>query len=83
VRLLSTLFKLLRYKRQTIYRKSKRFEKQEHVERKIGFGRKCAPSSFKARAALKKQTEDKSSSQHCEKVFDKGKSPPQSQKIYT
>jgi hypothetical protein len=46
-------FKLLRFKIPTIYR---RFAKQEKVERKIGSGEKCALSSCKVRAALKKQS---------------------------
>jgi hypothetical protein len=47
-------FKLLGFKIPTIYRTIKRFEKQEKVERKIGTGKKCALSSSKVRAALKK-----------------------------
>jgi hypothetical protein len=47
-------FKLRRFKIHTIYRTIKRFEKQEIVERKIGSGKKCALSSSKVRAALKK-----------------------------
>jgi hypothetical protein len=42
-------FKPLGYRKPTIYRTIKRFETQEKVERKIGFGKKCAFSSSKAR----------------------------------
>jgi hypothetical protein len=82
---LSIIIKLLGYTPllATIYRRIKRFEKQESVERKIGFGQKCAISSSKARAVLKKQTAGRSAksyrelgwkiqlsaSQHYKKVF--------------
>jgi hypothetical protein len=48
-------FKLLEFKILIIYRRVKRFEKQEKVKRKIGSEKKCAFSSSKVRAALKKQ----------------------------
>jgi transposase len=53
-----TLLSTLNYwvKVSTIYRSIKRFEKQEKLERKIGSGKKCALSSSKVRAALKKQS---------------------------
>jgi hypothetical protein len=47
-------FKLLGFKISTIYHTITKFEKQEKVERKIGSGKKCALSSSKVRAALKK-----------------------------
>jgi AraC-like DNA-binding protein len=53
-------FKLLVIKIPTIYRTIKRFENQEKVEKKIGSGKKCAFSSSKVRAALKKQTASRS-----------------------
>jgi hypothetical protein len=59
------------------------------VETKIGSGKKCALSSSKVRAALKNSAKSyrelgwKSSSQHCQKVFDKDGNPSQSQKIYS
>jgi Fe2+ or Zn2+ uptake regulation protein len=49
-------FKLLEFKIPTIYRTIKMFEKQKKVDRKIGFEKKCARSSSKVHAALKKQT---------------------------
>jgi hypothetical protein len=51
-----SLQNFLEYKKPTIYPTIKKFEHQENVERKIGGGQKCALSSLKIRAALKKQT---------------------------
>jgi hypothetical protein len=48
------------------YRTINRFEKQEKVERKIDSGKKCALSSSKGCAALKKQTAGCSSKPHRE-----------------
>jgi hypothetical protein len=59
-------FKRLRFKIPTIYRTSKRFEKQEKVEKKISSGKKCALSSSKVRAALKKQTAGRSAKSYRE-----------------
>jgi hypothetical protein len=53
-------FKVLGFKIPTIYRTIKRFEKQEKVERKICSGKKCALSSSKVHATLKKQTASRS-----------------------
>jgi hypothetical protein len=82
-------FKLLGFKIPTIYRRIKRFEYHEKVERKIGSGKKCALSPSKFRATLKKQTAGRSAKSYCElgrKIqvhhnTDKDGSPPQSQKI--
>jgi hypothetical protein len=71
--------KLLEYKKLTIYRNILWFQKQESVEIKIGCSRKCTLSSFKARTDLKQIV---SQNKVCQKVFDKGESPPQSQNIH-
>jgi hypothetical protein len=63
--------KLLGFKIPTIYRKIKRFEKQEKVKRKIGSGKKCALSSSKVRAALKKQTAGRSAKSYIERKSTK------------
>jgi hypothetical protein len=49
-------FKLLGFNIPIIFLTIKRFEKQEKMERNIGSGKKCAFSSSKVHAALKKQT---------------------------
>jgi hypothetical protein len=48
------------------YLSYKRFEKQEKVETKIGYGKKCALPSSKVRAALKKQTAGRSAKSYHE-----------------
>jgi DNA polymerase III alpha subunit (gram-positive type) len=54
-------FKLLKFQKLTIYRKIKRFEKQENVEKKISFGQKCALLKI-----VKKQTADRNVKLYCE-----------------